>query len=166
MRVAMVADHNGAQLKARLAALARALGHEVDERVGAGMTDSALATDTAIATDTGAVVDYPPLCEDACRQILTGAADRAVVVGGSGMGETIACNKLAGIRAGLCHDVFTTRISRANNDANVMVIGAKVIDGALAGQLLDLWLRTAFTGGVHSARLAQIAALERGETLL
>ena len=98
--------------------------------------------------------------------MLSGAAERAVVVGGSGMGETVACNKLPGIRAGLCHDEFTTRVARTNNDGNVMVLGAKVVDAEEAEALLELWLTTAFTGGVHARRLAQIAALERGETLL
>jgi ribose 5-phosphate isomerase B len=151
VRVALVADHNGTVLADRLARLLRSLGHQVDERVGA---------------DGDEVVDYPPLCEDVCSLVLDGTVDRAVVVGGSGMGETIACNKLPGIRAGLCHDPFTTRVSRANNDSNVMVIGAKVVTADEAERLLALWLDTEFTGGVHAHRLAQIAALERGETLL
>lgn len=151
MRVAVVADHNGIALRDTLVAALRAGGHEVEVR------------GTHVGTE---VVDYPPLCEDVCRRVLDGSADRAVVVGGSGMGEVVACNKLPGIRAGLCHDVFCTRVSRANNDSNVMVIGAKVVPAALAVELLRLWLAVPFGGGVHTGRLAQIAALERGETLL
>jgi len=82
------------------------------------------------------------------------------------MGEVIACNKIRGIRAGLCHDLFTTEISRANNDANVIVIGAKVLDPERAEQIVDLWFSTAFRGGRHQKRLDQIAALERGEQLI
>src|SRR6185437_17151236 len=104
-------------------------------------------------------------CADVARQVTKGSADRGIVVGGSGSGEHIACNKIRGIRAGLCHDRFTTEISRAHNDSNVLVIGAKVIAPELAEELTDLWLTTAFKGGRHQRRLDQIAALERGEEL-
>jgi ribose 5-phosphate isomerase B len=151
MRIAIAADHNGRALKARLIARLTAQGHEVDDR-GSGDAD-------------GATVDYPPLCADVCGLVVGGHADRAIVVGGSGMGEVIACNKISGIRAGLCHDLFTTEISRGNNDANVLVIGAKVVGPERAEEIVDLWFATSFRGGVHRRRLDQIAALERGETL-
>jgi ribose 5-phosphate isomerase B len=151
MRIAIAADHNGLALKARLIDRLTTQGHDVDDRG---------------AYDTGeAIVDYPPLCADACGRVVDGHADRAIIVGGSGMGEVIACNKIRGIRAGLCHDLFTTEISRANNDANVIVIGAKVLGSEQAGQIVDLWLSTSFRGGRHRKRLDQIAALERGEPL-
>jgi ribose 5-phosphate isomerase B len=151
MRIAITADHNGLALKARLSDWLGAHGHEVEDR-GAHVGSE--------------VVDYPPLCEDVCRRVLDGHADYAVVVGGSGSGEAIACNKLVGIRAGLGHDVFTTQIARGHNDANVLVLGAKVIDGELAEQILETWLTTPFKGERHQARLDQIAALERGESLI
>ncbi|MFB9831387.1 RpiB/LacA/LacB family sugar-phosphate isomerase [Actinoallomurus acaciae] len=151
MRIAIVADHNGLALKARMIARLTTQGHDVDDRG---------------AHDTGeAIVDYPPLCADACGRVVDGHVDRAVVVGGSGMGEVIACNKIHGIRAGLCHDLFTTEISRANNDANVIVIGAKVLSPEQADRIVDLWLSTPFRGGHHRRRLDQIAALERGDPL-
>ncbi len=151
MRIAIAADHNGLALKAHLIPLLTAQGHEVDDR-GAHDGD-------------GEVVDYPPLCADVCARVTDGRADRGIVLGGSGMGEVIACNKIPGIRAGLCHDRFTTEISRGNNDANVIVMGAKVLDHETAARLLDLWLTTPFKGGRHQHRLAQITALERGEPL-
>ena len=152
MRIAIVADHNGLTMKARLIARLTRQGHEVEDRG---------------AYETGeAIVDYPPLCADACGRVVDGHADRAIVVGGSGMGEVIACNKIRGIRAGLCHDLFTTEISRANNDANVIVIGAKVLSPDQADLIIDLWFSTAFRGGRHQKRLDQIAALERGEQLI
>ncbi len=147
MRVAIAADHNGVELKARLIAWLTAHGHQVDDRGVHG-------------TDT---VDYPPLCADVCRQVVDGLADRGIVVGGSGMGEVIACNKIRGVRAGLCHCLFTTEISRGNNDSNVMVIGAKVVGPDLAEEILRKWMTTEFKGGRHQHRLDQIAALERGE---
>ena len=151
MRIAIAADHNGVALKARLIEVLRALGHEVDDRG---------------ASAHNAVVDYPPLCEDVCRRVVDGRADRGLIVGGSGQGEVIACNKIPGIRAGLCPDVWHAEISRGNNDANVLVLGAKVIDPVLAEQVLDTWLTTPFKGAEHARRVAMIAALERGETLL
>jgi ribose 5-phosphate isomerase B len=112
------------------------------------------------------VVDYPPLCEDVCRRVLEGAADFAIVVGGSGSGEAIACNKLRGIRAALCLSVFVAGIARGNNDANVLVTGAKVVTPELGEQILETWLATPFKGERHQRRLDQIAALERGESLV
>jgi ribose 5-phosphate isomerase B len=151
MRIAITADHNGVAVKERLKAWLAARGHEVDDRA---------------AHVSEEVVDYPPLCEDACRRVLDGQADFAIVVGGSGSGEAIACNKLRGIRAALCLDLFVAEIARANNDANVLVTGAKVVSPELAEQIVEKWLATSFRGERHAQRLAQIAALERGESLL
>jgi ribose 5-phosphate isomerase B len=147
MRIAIAADHNGLALKARLVDRLTAQGHEVEDRGGFGTADD--------------VVDYPPLCADVCDRVVDGRVDRAIVVGGSGQGEHIACNKIPGVRAGLCRDRFTTEISRAHNDSNVLVIGAKVISSELAEELTDVWLTTDFKGGRHQDRLDQIAALER-----
>jgi ribose 5-phosphate isomerase B len=150
VRISIVADHNGVALKTRLVEVLRAQGHDVDDR-GSDGSDG--------------VVDYPPLCEDVCRRVVTGTADRAIVVGGSGLGEVIACNKIAGIRAGLCPDVWHAEISRGNNDSNVLVLGAKAIDPGLAEQVLATWLTTPFKGAEHARRLAMIAELERGGSL-
>src|SRR5204863_8016635 len=108
------------------------------------------------------IVGYPPLCEDVCRRVLDGAADYGVVIGGGGSGETIACNKLRGIRAVVCHSVWGAEIGRGNNDGNVLVLGAKIVEPDLAEQILDTWLRMPFKGAEHALRLAMIAALERG----
>jgi ribose 5-phosphate isomerase B len=151
MRIAITADHNGVALKERLAAWLRARGHEVDDRA-AGVGEE--------------VVDYPPLCEDVCRRVLDGDADFGLVVGGSGSGEAIACNKIRGIRAALCLDLFVAEIARANNNANILVTGAKVVSPELAEQIVEKWLATEFRGDRHQKRLDQIAALERGESLL
>lgn len=149
MRIAIVADHNGVELKARLVGWLRERGHDVDDRG---------------THDRDEIVDYPPLCADLCRRVVEGEAARGIVVGGSGLGETVACNKIRGIRAGLCPDEFHARISRGNNDSNVLVVGAKVVTPALAEQITATWLDTPFRGGVHQRRLDQIAALERDGT--
>jgi ribose 5-phosphate isomerase B len=145
MRFAIAADHNGVALKEQLTAWLVARGHEVDDR----------------GTHGDAVVDYPALCADVGRRVVAGTADSGIVVGGSGQGEVIACNKIRGVRAGLCHTRFATEISRGNNDANVLVLGAKVITPAEAEEVLELWLSTPFKGGRHQDRLDQIAELER-----
>jgi ribose 5-phosphate isomerase B len=151
MRIAITADHNGVALKNHVIGWLEAHGHEVDDR----------------APEVGdEVVDYPPLCEDVCRRVLDGHSDYAIVVGGSGSGEAMACNKIRGIRAGLCLDLFVTEIARGNNDANVLVTGAKVVGPDLADQILETWFATSFRGERHRRRLDQIAALERGESLL
>ena len=151
MRIAITADHNGVALRAHLLAWLRARGHEVDDRA-AHVGDEP--------------VDYPPLCEDVCARVLAGDADCAIVIGGSGSGEAIACNKIRGIRAGLCLDPFVAEIARGNNDANVLVTGAKVVGPELAERIVATWLATPFKGGRHRRRLDQIAALERGESLI
>ena len=150
-RVAITADHNGVAMKERMIAWLAERGHEVDDRaahVGPEM------------------VDYPPLCEDVCRRVVDGHADFAIVVGGSGSGEAICCNKIRGIRAALCLDPWVTEIARANNDANVLVTGAKAIANDYALLILERWLATSFRGDRHAKRIEQIAALERGESLL
>jgi ribose 5-phosphate isomerase B len=112
VRIAITADHNAVGLKSRLAGWLTDRGHQVDDR---GLHD-----DSAIA-------DYPALCADVGAQVTNGTADLGVVLGGSGCGEAIAANKVRGVRAALCHCVFTAEIARAHNDANVLVMGAKVI---------------------------------------
>lgn len=149
MRVALGNDQAGFSLKEYVCTWLADAGHEVDDR----------------GTDGTETVDYPPICADIGAQVVSGAADRGIILGGSGMGETVAANKVAGVRAALCHGLYTARISRTNNDANVLILGAKVVAPALAEEILAVWFGTDFAGGRHVRRLAQIAALERGEQL-
>ncbi|MGH8868105.1 MAG: RpiB/LacA/LacB family sugar-phosphate isomerase [Actinomycetes bacterium] len=149
MRIAIAADHNGVAVKARLAEWLTAQGHEVDDR--GGHDDE--------------VVDYPPLCADLAREVVDGRAERGIVVGGTGGGEAIACNKIRGIRAGLCHTTFLAEISAAHNATNVLVLGAKVLSPEESVEVTGTWLRTPFKGDRHQRRLEQIDALERGELL-
>ena len=145
MHVALAADHHGVRLKRQLAGWLAGRGHTVTDAGG---------------HDPGEVVDYPPLCAAVSRMVASGTADLAIVMGGSGQGEVIACNKVRGVRAGLAYSRFAVQISRGNNDANVMVIGTKVISDADAIDLVELWLDTPFNGGRHQDRVDQITALE------
>lgn len=148
MRIAIAGDHNGVAVKRRLVGWLEQRGHEVEDRG---------------VQDTAGTVDYPPLCADLCSRVTAGAVDLGVVVGGSGSGEAIACNKVPGIRAALCADTFTAEVARGHNLANVLVLGAKVVAPDLAERIVEVWLSTPFKGGVHQRRIDQIAALERGD---
>ncbi|HYH27332.1 MAG TPA: ribose 5-phosphate isomerase B [Actinomycetota bacterium] len=148
MRVAIGSDHAGFALKKELAAHLQELGHEVED-VGTGSEEP---------------VDYPPICADVGRAVREGRAERGVVLGGSGQGEQIAANKVRGVRAALCNDLYTARMSRAHNDANVLAIGARIVAPALAKEILETWLATGFEGDRHLRRLEQIGAIEREES--
>ena len=106
-------------------------------------------------------MDYPPICLAVGRAVASGRADRGIVLGGSGQGEQIAANKVAGVRAALCNDLYTARLSREHNDANVLSMGGRIVAFGLADELLRLWLATAFEGGRHQRRIDQISEAEK-----
>ena len=145
MRVAIGADHAGFPLKQHLVAALGRLGHDVDDR----------------GTGSETPIDYPPICADVARLVASGRAERGIVIGGSGQGEQMAANKVRGIRAALCNDLYTARLSRAHNDANVLAIGGRIVAFGLAEEILALWLATAFEGGRHQRRVDQIMEIER-----
>jgi ribose 5-phosphate isomerase B len=144
MRIAVGSDHAGFSLKRHLVETLTRLGHVIDDR---GTHDEQPA-------------DYPPICAAVGRAVVEGHADRGVVIGGSGQGEQIAANKVPGVRAALCNDLYTARMSREHNDANVLAIGGRIVAPGLADEILTLWLSTKFEGGRHQRRLDQIAAIE------
>lgn len=106
-------------------------------------------------------MDYPPICIAVGRAVAEGRSDRGIVLGGSGQGEQIAANKVAGIRAALCNDLYTARLSREHNDANVLSMGGRIVALGLADEILALWLGTQFEGGRHQRRIDQISEAER-----
>lgn len=146
MRIAIGADHAGFPLKEHLVATLVRLGHEVDDR-GA-------FSDTPI--------DYPPICADVARRVAAGTADRGIIIGGSGQGEQIAANKIRGTRAALCNDLYTARMAREHNDANVLTMGGRIVAFGLADEIVALWLSTHFEGGRHQRRVDQISEIEKG----
>jgi ribose 5-phosphate isomerase B len=105
--------------------------------------------------------DYPPYCLRTARAVAGDPGSLGLVIGGSGNGEQMAANKVAGIRAALCNELYTARLSREHNDANVLAIGGRVVAEGLADEIVGLWLDTAFEGGRHQRRIDQIAAAER-----
>ena len=144
VRIAIGADHAGFLLKEHLKTTLQRLGHTVDDH----------------GTHSEESTDYPPICFAVGRAVAEGRAERGIVLGGSGQGEQIAANKVPGIRAALCNDLFPARLSREHNDANVLSMGGRIVAFALADEIVALWLRTPFEGGRHQRRLDQIAAAE------
>ena len=145
MRIAIGADHAGLALKEHFKSTLTAAGHQVDDH----------------GTHSEQSVDYPPICAAVGRAVAAGQADRGIVIGGSGQGEQIAANKVRGVRAALCNDLYTARMSRQHNDANVLSIGGRIVAFGLADEILTLWLDTPFEGGRHQKRLDQIAEIEK-----
>lgn len=143
-RIAIGADHAGYDLKQHLVARLRGLGHEVAD----------------LGTNSAESVDYPPYCAAVGRAVRDGSADLGIVLGGSGQGEQLAANKVRGVRAALCNDLYTARMARAHNDANVLSIGARVVGIGLAEEIVTTFLSTAFEGGRHARRVAQLTELE------
>ena len=145
MRIAIGADHAGFPLKEHLVATLVRLGHTVDDR----------------GTFNETPVDYPPICADVARAVASGHADRGLIIGGSGQGEQITANKIRGIRAALCNDLYTARMAREHNDANILAMGGRIVAFGLADEIVALWLITPFEGGRHKRRVDQIAEIER-----
>jgi ribose 5-phosphate isomerase B len=143
-RIAIGSDHAGFELKSHFVALLRDGGHDVLD----------------LGTDSTASVDYPIFCSAVGRAVRDGEASLGIVLGGSGQGEQLAANKVRGVRAALCNELYTARMARAHNDANVLSIGARVVGTGLAEEILATFLATDFEGGRHARRVAQLADLE------
>jgi ribose 5-phosphate isomerase B len=144
-RIAIGSDHAGYELKQHFVHLLTSQGHEVHD-LGTGSTES---------------VDYVPYCAAVGRAVRDGEADLGIVLGGSGQGEQLAANKVRGVRAALCNDLYTARMARAHNDANVLSMGARVVGEGLADDILATFLATPFEGGRHLRRVQLLMALEQ-----
>jgi len=147
VRIAIGSDHAGFLLKEHFVASLRKDGHDVAD----------------LGTDSEAPVDYPIYCSAVGREVAAGRAERGIVLGGSGQGEQLSANKVKGVRAALCNDLYTAEFSRRHNDANVLSIGARVVGQGLADEILRVWLTTGFEGGRHQRRIDEITAIENGE---
>jgi ribose 5-phosphate isomerase B len=145
VRIAIGADHAGFRLKEHLKRTLQRLGHSVED----------------CGTHSEESIDYPPICFAVARAVAEGRAERGVVLGGSGQGEQMAANKIAGVRAALCNELYTARLSREHNDANVLAMGGRIVGFGLADEIVALWLKTPFEGGRHQRRIDQISEVER-----
>jgi len=144
--VALGSDHGGFKAKELLKTHLTALGYRVRD-VGTFSTES---------------VDYPDFALKVARAVASGAADRGIMVDGAGIGSSMVCNKVRGIRAALCYDLATARNSREHNDANVLTLGGPLHAPDALCQIARAWLETPFAGGRHWARINKMMAVERG----
>jgi RpiB/LacA/LacB family sugar-phosphate isomerase len=145
MRIIVGSDHAGFDLKEQMAVYLRELGHQVTD-VGTGNTDP---------------VDYPDYAEAVGLALREGRADRGIIICGSGVGASVAANKLPGIRAGLCHDTYSAHQGVEHDDMNVLVLGARVIGFEMARELVRAFVRAVFSGEErHRRRLEKVKALE------
>lgn len=146
MKVVIGSDHAGFELKQQLIPVIHEMGHEVLD----------------VGTDSTAAVDYPDFAAKVGHAVLDGRADRGVLICGSGVGASVAVNKLHGIRGGICHDTYSAHQGVEHDDMNVLVLGSRVIGVALASDLVRAYLPARFTGeDRHVRRLNKVLALER-----
>ncbi|MBR6267384.1 MAG: ribose 5-phosphate isomerase B [Selenomonadaceae bacterium] len=145
MKITIGSDHGAVDLKEEIKLVLKEMGDVEVKDVGTFGTDS---------------VDYPDIAEKVCADVVSGAADRGIVLCGTGIGISIASNKINGIRCALCTDVYSARMSREHNDANVLAMGGRVTGFGPAGEIVRVWVKTEFTGGRHGRRVGKIMALE------
>jgi ribose 5-phosphate isomerase B len=147
MKIAIGSDHRGFEAKQLIKAIVTQMSHECID----------------FGTNDNSPVDYPDLAYLAATAVSRKEADKAILVCATGLGMSIAANKVKGIRAVVCHDELSAQISRDHNDANVLCISGDQIGEVLLRKMVEVWLNTDFSGGRHQRRVNKIAAMERGE---
>jgi len=145
MRVAVGSDHAGLEIKNEVIAVLRELGHEYQD----------------FGTDQPQSVDYPDFGERVADVVSGGGVERGILICGTGIGMSIVANKFLNIRAALCNDLFTARMSRLHNDANILVLGGRILGKDLAKEIVKTWMITPFEGGRHEKRLTKIHLIEQ-----
>lgn len=140
MKIVLASDHAAFELKTTLADFIRGLGHEVAD----------------LGTHSATSVDYPDYAHLLSRHMLDGKAERGILMCGSGIGMAMAANRHNGIRAALCHEGLSAELSRRHNDANVLVLGARLIGSEIAKECVTRFLATAFEGGRHQTRVEKM----------
>ena len=145
MKITVGCDHGAVELKEEVKKVLAEFGDIEVSDVGTFGTDS---------------VDYPDIAEKVCADVTSGKADRGIVLCGTGIGISIAANKIHGIRAALCTDVYSARMSREHNNANILAMGGRVTGFGPAGEIVRVWVSTEFAGDRHARRVNKIMALE------
>lgn len=142
--IALGADHGGYELK-------EAIKKHLDE-IGVDYIDC--------GTNSPESVDYAPIAKRTCDKVISGECEKAILCCGTGIGISMAANKVKGIRAACCSDYFSAKLTRMHNDANALCMGGRVVGAGLALELVDVFLNTEFEGGRHQRRIDQIAEIE------
>ena len=146
MQIALGADHAGVQLKDELVRQLRDSGHDVTDHGTHGPQS----------------VDYPDIAGEVARDVVAGGAELGILVCGTGLGVAIAANKVDGIRAATCNDLFTAKMARGHNDANVLTLGSRVVGGGVAAEIARIFVETPFEGGRHGRDAGARGALHVG----
>ena len=148
MKIAIATDHAGYEYKDKIKKFLAEKGHSIKD----------------FGTDSAEAVDYPDFIRPAAEAVAAGSCERGIVLGGSGNGEAMAANKVAGIRCALCWNLRTAELSRAHNNANMLSLGARMISIQQALEIVELWLKTEFEGGRHIPRVEKIekSTLQKG----
>ena len=147
MKIIIGSDHGGFELKEDLKAFLSELHVDV----------------TDVGTHSEASVDYPDYGREVARRVSTGEFERGILICGTGIGMSMVANRFRGVRAALVHDLYTARLSRAHNDANLLVLGGRTMGKGLAREILRVWLETPFEGGRHARRVEKIQALDENK---
>lgn len=135
-------------------------GYELKEAVKALLVERGIAV-VDLGTDNGDSVDYPDFGERVARKVSSGEAEKGILVCGTGIGMSIVANKFPAVRAALVADIYMAKMAKQHNNANILVLGGRVIDTTEAREIVEAWLDTLFEGGRHQSRLDKIAALEK-----
>ena len=147
MKIAIGSDHRGFEAKQQVKAIAAELGHECID----------------FGTDDNNPVDYPDLAYLAATAVSKKQVDKAILACATGIGMSMAANKVPGVRAALCHDELSAQISRDHNDANVLCLSADQVGAVLLRKIVEVWLTTEFSGGRHERRVRKIHVIEEGK---
>ncbi|MFW5999454.1 MAG: ribose 5-phosphate isomerase B [Halanaerobiaceae bacterium] len=147
MKIALGSDHAGYELKEEVKKLLENAGMEFKD----------------MGTDSSESVDYPDFASRVAGAVASGQFERGILICGTGIGMSIAANKVKGIRAALCHDVYSAQVTREHNDSNVLTLGARIVGVDLALKIISTWLAADFNGGRHGRRVDKIISIEKGE---
>lgn len=145
VKVTIGSDHGAVNLKEEIKKVLTEMKIEIDD----------------VGTFGSEAVDYPDIAEKVADSVVSGRADKGIILCGTGIGISIAANKIKGVRAALCHDVFSAKMSREHNDANILAMGERVIGVGPATEIVKAWLTSEFTGDRHARRVNKIMALEK-----
>lgn len=135
-------------------------GFELKEAIKSLLVDRAVIVQD-LGTDNGNSVDYPDFAEKVARKVSSGEADKGILVCGTGIGMSIVANKFPGVRAALATDTYMAKMAKQHNNANILVLGGRVIDKNEAREMVEIWMDTEFEGGRHQVRLEKIKELEK-----
>ncbi|MEA2114402.1 MAG: ribose 5-phosphate isomerase B [Thermodesulfobacteriota bacterium] len=141
MKIAVGSDHGGFEFKQLIIEFLHEIGHEIDD-VGCYDTQS---------------VDYPDFADKVCVKVGNGVCERGILICGTGIGMSISANRYRDVRAALCHEAYTARMSREHNNANVLCLGGRVLGPEIALDIVGTWIKTEFAGGRHQRRLDKLS---------